>query len=129
MSVVVRIFKTKAATFLRWLAREEGEAPHRVDKADWPAVTAWARAMPCAGFSAESTRQRVGIPAALNPASESRRELAVALYARDLLSLGKAAELAGVSRFLFSDLLIQRNIPRHYGQEELAEDLEYASGE
>jgi predicted HTH domain antitoxin len=58
-----------------------------------------------------------------------RQELAVALYARDLLSLGKAAELAGVARFLFSDLLTQRNIPRHYGEEELAEDLKYASGE
>lgn len=58
-----------------------------------------------------------------------RQELALALYARDLLSLGKAAELAGISRFVFSDLLTQRNIPRHYGEEELAEDLKYASGE
>jgi predicted HTH domain antitoxin len=58
-----------------------------------------------------------------------RQELAVALYARGLLSLGKAAELAGTTRFLFSDLLTQWNIPRHYGEEELAEDLKYASGE
>jgi len=58
-----------------------------------------------------------------------RQELAVALYARGLLSLGKASELAGTSRFLFSDFLTQRNIPRHYAEEELAEDLKYANGE
>jgi predicted HTH domain antitoxin len=58
-----------------------------------------------------------------------RQELAVALYARGLLSLGKAAELADTSRFVFSDFLTQRNIPRHYGDEELTEDLKYAGGE
>ena len=58
-----------------------------------------------------------------------RQGLAVALYARGLLSLGKAAELAGAARFLFADLLTERSIPRHYGEEELAEDLKYASGE
>jgi predicted HTH domain antitoxin len=58
-----------------------------------------------------------------------RQELAVALYARGLLSLGKASELAGTSRFQFSELLTQQNIARHYGEEELAEDLKYASGE
>jgi predicted HTH domain antitoxin len=58
-----------------------------------------------------------------------REELAVALYARGLLSLGKASELSGTSRFLFSELLTQRNIARHYGEDELAEDLKYASGE
>lgn len=58
-----------------------------------------------------------------------RQELAVALYARGLLSSGKAAELAGTTRLLFSDLLTQRNIPRHYEEEELSEDLKYASGE
>ena len=31
------------------------------------------------------------------------QELAVALYARGLLSFGKASELAGTSRFLFAD--------------------------
>jgi predicted HTH domain antitoxin len=58
-----------------------------------------------------------------------RQELAVALYARGLLSLGKAAELAGETRFSFSGLLTQWNIARHYGEEELAEDLKYASSE
>lgn len=58
-----------------------------------------------------------------------RQELAVALYARGLLSVGKASELAGTRRFLFADILTQRDIARHYGKEELAEDLTYAGGE
>ena len=58
-----------------------------------------------------------------------RRELAAALYASGLLSFGKASELAGVSRFDFTDVLAQRKIPRHYGQEELNEDSTYACGE
>lgn len=58
-----------------------------------------------------------------------RQELAGALYARGLLSLGKASELAETSRFLFADTLTQRNIARRYGEEELAEDLTYADGE
>jgi predicted HTH domain antitoxin len=58
-----------------------------------------------------------------------RQELAVALYARGLLSIGKASELAGMSRFLFAEFLGQRNIARHYGEEELTEDLKYANGE
>jgi predicted HTH domain antitoxin len=57
------------------------------------------------------------------------QELAVALYARGLLSFGKASELAGTSRFLFADILTQRNVARHYGKEELSEDLTYADGE
>jgi predicted HTH domain antitoxin len=58
-----------------------------------------------------------------------RQELAAALYAQGLLSFGKASELAGTSRFLFADVLAQRHIPRHYGQEEMTEDLRYAGGE
>ncbi|MBI1792553.1 MAG: UPF0175 family protein [Acidobacteria bacterium] len=58
-----------------------------------------------------------------------RQELTVALYARGLLSVGKASELAGTRRFLFADILTQRDIARHYGKEELAEDLTYAGGE
>jgi predicted HTH domain antitoxin len=58
-----------------------------------------------------------------------RHELAAALYASGLLSFGKASELAGVSRFAFSEVLAQRQIPRHYGQQELNEDSTYAGGE
>ena len=60
---------------------------------------------------------------------ELLRELAVALYARGILSFGKARELAGMSKYEFSRLLGERNIPRHYGKEELEDDLKYARGE
>ena len=53
-------------------------------------------------------------------------ELAVSLYAQDLLSLGKARELAQLSKYEFGQLLAQRGIQRHYGAEELADDLAYA---
>ena len=58
-----------------------------------------------------------------------RMELALTVYAQDLLSFGKAAELANMTRFEFGDLVTQRGIARHYGPEELAEDLAYANGE
>jgi predicted HTH domain antitoxin len=57
-----------------------------------------------------------------------RVELAVALYAQSILPLGKASELAGISRFGFAELLGQREIPRHYTEQDLAQDLEYARG-
>ena len=53
-------------------------------------------------------------------------ELAVALYTQNALGLGKAAELAGLSRLAFNEVLAARAIPMHYGQKELDEDLAYA---
>lgn len=53
-------------------------------------------------------------------------ELAVALYADNALSMGKAAELARCSRMAFSEILGRRDIPRHYGEKELMEDLKRA---
>lgn len=55
-----------------------------------------------------------------------RVELALALYAQGILSFGKASELAGTSRYGFADLIGQREIPRHYTDAELTQDLEYA---
>ena len=55
-------------------------------------------------------------------------ELAVALYAQNLISTGKAAEVAGLDRFAMNDILAERNIPMHYGQKELDEDMAYARG-
>lgn len=55
-----------------------------------------------------------------------KRELAVSLYARDILSFGKARSLAEMSKREFQQLLGDREIPRHYGEQELEEDLEYA---
>jgi predicted HTH domain antitoxin len=55
-----------------------------------------------------------------------KRELAVSLYARDVLSFGKARALAELSKREFHELLGEREIPRHYTDTELAEDLDYA---
>jgi predicted HTH domain antitoxin len=61
------------------------------------------------------------------PAPERKRraelELACALYAQGVLSCGKAAQLAGLSRFQFGQKLAARNIPRHYTEENLRQDL------
>jgi predicted HTH domain antitoxin len=53
-------------------------------------------------------------------------ELAVSLYAQNVLGLGKAAELAGMSRMDLNAILAERGVPMHYGQTELDEDLAYA---
>jgi predicted HTH domain antitoxin len=53
-------------------------------------------------------------------------ELAVALYARGILSFGKARELANLSKYEFGVLLGQRGLPRHYEAEDLQDDLTYA---
>ena len=55
-----------------------------------------------------------------------KEELAVSLYARDILSFGKARSLAGVSKREFHELLGAREIPRHYSEAELAKDVEYS---
>lgn len=52
-----------------------------------------------------------------------RRELAVRLYQKGLLSFGKARELAGMGKWEFYDLLGEEGIIRHYDLEELEEDL------
>jgi predicted HTH domain antitoxin len=58
--------------------------------------------------------------------SRLRVELALALYAQGILPFGKASELAEVSRVSFAELVAQRDIPRHYTDDELAQDLAYA---
>ncbi len=57
-----------------------------------------------------------------------RVELALALYAQGILSFGKAAELAELTRFAFADLSGARIIPRHNTEQDLAQDLDYARG-
>ena len=54
-----------------------------------------------------------------------RLELAVSLYSQGILGLGKAAQLADLPRWEMNRVLAQRNVPMHYGPEELAEDLQY----
>ncbi len=57
-----------------------------------------------------------------------RLEVAIAFYAQDILSLGIAAELSGISRYSFGARLAERAIPRHYGEDDLRLDLSYARG-
>jgi len=52
-----------------------------------------------------------------------RRELAVRLYQKGLLSFGKARELAGMEKWEFHDLLGKEGIIRHYDLEDLQDDL------
>lgn len=54
-----------------------------------------------------------------------RQELALSLYRERMLSFGKARELAGMSHREFHRLLGEREIERHYTDDELREDLEY----
>jgi len=56
-------------------------------------------------------------------------EIACSLYARNLLSLGTAAELAGIEKTEFGRELGKRDIARHYTEAELAADLAYVRGE
>ncbi len=53
-----------------------------------------------------------------------RRELAVRLYQKGLLSFGKARELAQMSKWEFHFLLGEEGIVRSYDAEELEADLQ-----
>ena len=55
-------------------------------------------------------------------------ELACALYQREILSFGKAAELSQLGQFRFGHALTERGIARHYTDTDIA-DLAYASGQ
>ena len=56
----------------------------------------------------------------------ARIELAVALYARGVLSLGQARRLAGLSKWEFLEELAKRGVERHYTREELEDDSAFA---
>lgn len=55
---------------------------------------------------------------------ELRKELALQLYRENLLSLGNARRLAGMTKIDFHNLLGERHIPRHYDIEDYETDLE-----
>jgi predicted HTH domain antitoxin len=57
-----------------------------------------------------------------------RVELAVALYQRGARALGKARQLAGMTRWEFHELLGRRRVARHYTGEDLDEDIAHARG-
>lgn len=59
---------------------------------------------------------------------EFRKELALALYQRGALSLGKARRLAQMTYWEFDELLGRRGVVRHYTDVELEEDIRYGLG-
>jgi len=54
---------------------------------------------------------------------ELKRELALALFQQERLTLGRASSLAGMSPREFQRLLANRRIPIHYGVEDFEQDL------
>lgn len=60
--------------------------------------------------------------ARLSP-NELRQELALHLYARGRLSMGKARQLAEMSLWSFRQLLASRQIETHYEASDLDDDL------
>jgi len=57
------------------------------------------------------------------------KELALSLYQRGALSLGKARELAGMSKWSFQEELRTRRVIRHYREEDLKDDIAFAKNE
>jgi predicted HTH domain antitoxin len=55
--------------------------------------------------------------------AETLKRLAATFYADGSLSLGKASQLANVSKHDFLDFLADHNIPLNYDIDELEEDL------
>lgn len=52
-------------------------------------------------------------------------ELAVTLYHRRILSLGKARAMTSLTKWEFDNELGSRKIERHYDQDDLENDLNY----
>ena len=79
--------------------------------------------MPDAAIATLEIPQDVLDAAQMN-AQDVRRELALALYAQNRLSLGKARELAGLSLWEFRQWLGTRGIAAHYDADDLQDDLD-----
>ena len=59
--------------------------------------------------------------------SSLRRELAVRLYEKGLLTLGNARRLSGLGKWEFMELLGREDVSRHYGIDDLEDDLSFWS--
>jgi predicted HTH domain antitoxin len=55
--------------------------------------------------------------------SELKQELALSLYVARKVTLIQAADIAGVGFFEFQGLLKDRQIPQHYGIQDLEDDM------
>ena len=60
--------------------------------------------------------------------AELRLELAIALYSQAQLPSGLAAEIAGITRWDFEEILHQRKVPMPYSLADLEHDALYACG-
>ncbi|NBC06386.1 MAG: UPF0175 family protein [Bacteroidetes bacterium] len=58
---------------------------------------------------------------------EVKLEVAVALYAREILTLEQASKMADLDQLKFQQVLGERKIPIHYGKEDFEEDLKTLS--
>ena len=56
--------------------------------------------------------------------AEMRQEIAVMLFGREKLTLAQASRFAGTHRVAFQHLLASRQIPVHYGIEDLEQDIQ-----
>jgi predicted HTH domain antitoxin len=59
---------------------------------------------------------------------ELMSELAVSLYQQWIITAAQACRLSGLDRFQFEELLGKRQIPIHYSEEDLDQDIRYATG-
>jgi predicted HTH domain antitoxin len=55
--------------------------------------------------------------------SDVRRELAIALYREGKLSPGRAAQLAGMGRWDFEKLLVDRQVPMPWTAEDVESEI------
>lgn len=83
--------------------------------------------MPLSIEVTEDLVHAIKLPAEEVPA-RLKRELAIRLYAKGLLSVGKARQLAGMTRWAFHDVLGEEGILRRYDIQELEEDLQTLEG-
>jgi predicted HTH domain antitoxin len=55
--------------------------------------------------------------------AELKREIAIFLFEDKRLTLGRASRFAEMSQFQFQHILASREIPVHYGVDDLEQDL------
>ena len=68
----------------------------------------------------------VPMPLALEqtmPPARARLHFAIGAFVSEEVTLGQAAEMAGVSQTELMAILAKRRIPMHYGSDDFAEDM------
>jgi predicted HTH domain antitoxin len=106
----------------------DGDPTRAIVSSDVPFTDGGSKTMSVRVHIPDSVAQAIRLPEDRID-EELRVELAIALYAQRLLSFGKARELAEKGKYEFGRLLEEREVPRHYGPEELEDDIAYARGE